>query len=377
MKQLYNKDGFNWWIGVVEDRMDPEKIGRCRIRIFGYHPGRTQVPTEHLPWAWPVQPITSAGISGKGSTPLGPLPGTWVVGWFLDGHDMQIPVFFGVVSSKIKEDEAFPVNSETASPNENPTQTTNSTNTNPEDGLLKDTEGNPVLDSQGQPIKSGKPEIPGWELGQTSEKYESGGRGPSVINDYLGKAGGDFGGASYGIYQFASFLPITMPSGKSRPSSKGSPLEGYLSKSKYKDNFKGLNPGTPEFDAAWKKTAASDPQGFRKDQHDYVKARYYDVMVTNLGRYGFDASKYGPGVQDLIWSTAVQLGPNNTSVFIEPLKGKSTLTDKDIVNLVSEYKKSRVDTLFKSSSPDIRKNVRSRYEEEKLACLNLCDGKKS
>ena len=28
---------FVWWQGVVEDRDDPLKLGRCRVRIVGYH----------------------------------------------------------------------------------------------------------------------------------------------------------------------------------------------------------------------------------------------------------------------------------------------------------------------------------------------------
>jgi len=370
MTPIFNRDGFNWWIGVVEDRDDPEKMGRCRVRVFGYHTeNKDLLPTEDLPWAWPIQPISSAGLSGKGSSPLGVLPGSWVVGFFLDGLDMQQPAFFGVISAKAGG-TSFEPNRDTAPATEKP-----STTNNPNDGILRDSDGNPVTDSQGEPIQTGRPAVDGWELGKTSEKYESGDRGPGTINDYNGRAAGDFGGASYGTYQLASYLPAQTSTGKSRPSDKNSPLIGYLKASKYSSNFKGLTPATAEFDDAWRKLAQSDAQGFKKDQHDFIKVRYYDVMVTNLQRYGFNASKYGPGVQDLIWSTAVQLGPTNTSVFTEPLKGKSTLTDKDVVNLVSEYKKARIDTLFKSSSPDIRASVKNRYDSEKVALLKLCEGK--
>ena len=37
MNNFIGKDGFNWWVGVVENRMDPLKLGRCQVRIFGYH----------------------------------------------------------------------------------------------------------------------------------------------------------------------------------------------------------------------------------------------------------------------------------------------------------------------------------------------------
>ena len=30
-------DGFLWFIGVVEDRMDPELMGRVRVRALGHH----------------------------------------------------------------------------------------------------------------------------------------------------------------------------------------------------------------------------------------------------------------------------------------------------------------------------------------------------
>ena len=77
--------GFLWFSGVVEDRQDPEKLGRCKVRIFGYHTDDLSVlPTKDLPWATPMMPITSASTSGVGTAPIGPVEGTWVVGWFLD-----------------------------------------------------------------------------------------------------------------------------------------------------------------------------------------------------------------------------------------------------------------------------------------------------
>jgi hypothetical protein len=90
---------FVWWQGVIEDRIDPLKLGRCRVRILGYHTDNKEdgkgIPTEHLPWATPTQPITSAAMNGVGTTPLGPVEGTWVFGFFRDGEDAQEPVMMG------------------------------------------------------------------------------------------------------------------------------------------------------------------------------------------------------------------------------------------------------------------------------------------
>lgn len=80
----------NFFYGVCEDRKDPLKLGRVRVRIFGIHselkvPAETEgSPTDWLLWCYPMQPITSAAISGIGTTPLGLVEGTNVVGFFRD-----------------------------------------------------------------------------------------------------------------------------------------------------------------------------------------------------------------------------------------------------------------------------------------------------
>ena len=101
---------FVWWQGVVEDRIDPLKLGRCRVRILGYHTDNKQegvgIPTSHLPWATPSQPVTSAAMNGIGTTPMGPVEGTWVFGFFRDGENAQEPVItgtFGGVPQKVAD----------------------------------------------------------------------------------------------------------------------------------------------------------------------------------------------------------------------------------------------------------------------------------
>ena len=87
-----------WFQGVVEDRQDPLQLGRVRVRCVGYHTENKQdLPTEDLPWAHPIQPTTSAAMSGIGTTPLGPVEGTWVVGFCRDGDSAQQPVIFGTI----------------------------------------------------------------------------------------------------------------------------------------------------------------------------------------------------------------------------------------------------------------------------------------
>ena len=86
---MINLNGeFVWWLGIVEDIQDPEKLGRARVRIHGYHTANQEdIPTSSLPWAKPIFPVTSASSSGVGTTVPGFLPGTQVFGFFLDGKE--------------------------------------------------------------------------------------------------------------------------------------------------------------------------------------------------------------------------------------------------------------------------------------------------
>ena len=86
--------GFNnllWFMGIVEDRRDPRKMGRIKVRCFDIHPDNKQdVPTDDLPWAIP--------ILGNFSTEYKPpLEGSWVFGFFLDGRDAQHPMVLGII----------------------------------------------------------------------------------------------------------------------------------------------------------------------------------------------------------------------------------------------------------------------------------------
>ena len=98
MSEFMGKNGFQWFVGVVEDRQDPKTLGRLRVRCLGYHTeDLIKLPTSDLPWAHVMNPITSATVSGLGQTPLGAVEGTWVVGFFQDGPDAQQPIIIGTL----------------------------------------------------------------------------------------------------------------------------------------------------------------------------------------------------------------------------------------------------------------------------------------
>jgi hypothetical protein len=98
MSDFMGKAGFQWFVGVVEDRKDPKTLGRLRVRCLGYHTeSLLKLETKDLPWAHVMNPITSATVSGLGQSPLGAVEGTWVVGFFQDGKDAQQPIIIGTL----------------------------------------------------------------------------------------------------------------------------------------------------------------------------------------------------------------------------------------------------------------------------------------
>lgn len=90
-------EGFRWFIGVVEDRNDPEKLGRVRVRAHNVHDDKTLIPTTDLPWAFVIVPATSSSLNQVGVSPTGMQVGTTVVGFFADGNECQFPIVMGTL----------------------------------------------------------------------------------------------------------------------------------------------------------------------------------------------------------------------------------------------------------------------------------------
>jgi len=85
-------NGFVWWTGQVVDNADPLGVGRCKVRIFGWHTdNKSLIPNSDLPWAHPVHSINTPYQFQTLRI------GEWVLGFFMDGESGQFPIMFGVI----------------------------------------------------------------------------------------------------------------------------------------------------------------------------------------------------------------------------------------------------------------------------------------
>jgi hypothetical protein len=196
------------------------------------------------------------------------------------------------------------------------------------------------------------------KLGLLASKYESN-LNPGAISNNPG----DYGGKSYGAWQFSS---KTGSLNSFVNSLKNSNNEFYtrLSEAKIKDG----NTYGAKFDEVWTDIANKNKNEFLKIQQDYIRQTYYDQAANNLkSKYGFDISQKSDALKESLWSTVVQHGVGGTDSIFSKLNLKNS--DKQIINdLYNERQK--VNIYFRSSSEDVKQSVYNRFTREKSDMLN-------
>ena len=107
---------FNWWIGQIaddstwRDNIVPGKFEdknaipgwgrRYKVRIIGLHDQEEEtVPSDQLPWANVMYPITAGGGQTNAAATPQIRQGMFVFGFFLDGPDQQVPVIMGILGN--------------------------------------------------------------------------------------------------------------------------------------------------------------------------------------------------------------------------------------------------------------------------------------
>ena len=105
-----------WWVGQIaddsvwrdnnltgkyENKDAPTGWGRrYKVRIIGLHDqGENEIPSDQLPWAQIMYPVTAGGGQASSGQTSNLRQGMMVFGFFLDGQDQQIPVIMGVMGN--------------------------------------------------------------------------------------------------------------------------------------------------------------------------------------------------------------------------------------------------------------------------------------
>lgn len=84
-----------FFMGVVENNLDPRLEGRVQVRAFGVHGTNKQIPRDMLPWA-----IVAHGNYDPNNIPK---INSWVFGVFLDGRDAQQPMVLSLIPTQFAD----------------------------------------------------------------------------------------------------------------------------------------------------------------------------------------------------------------------------------------------------------------------------------
>jgi hypothetical protein len=75
---------------------DPTKSGRVKVRIYNTQNDEQQVKDDDLPWALPLQPVTSAATAKVGATPFGLIVGSRVAITYAENDTAEeYPIILG------------------------------------------------------------------------------------------------------------------------------------------------------------------------------------------------------------------------------------------------------------------------------------------
>lgn len=173
-------------------------------------------------------------------------------------------------------------------------------------------------------------------LGGLSARYESSGSPGAIGYDSTG-------GWSYGTYQLAHNNALS-----------------FVQQSPYARDFQGLTFNSPEFRKRWQEVAARDPQGFAQAQHDFISRTHFAPQEQILSQGGIDVSTLSPVLQNVVWSTAVQHGPNTPIVLnaIRSVGPNASEADKIRAIYAARWNGGRN---FASSTPEVQRAVYNRF----------------
>ena len=192
-------------------------------------------------------------------------------------------------------------------------------------------------------------------------QFESGKEGISAIG-YDRR-----GGTSYGKYQIAS-----------RPGS----MDNFISylKTEAPDIAKQLEAAGPantgsrsgRMPDVWREIAASQPERFGELQEGFIRDSHYKPAMEAVKKAGFNADNFSPALQEVLFSTAVQHGPNGAArIFTRAAQQvglKAGVPHEQ--QFIKEVYAKRAGQ-FENSTAQVREAVHNRLHQEKNMALAM------
>lgn len=214
-----------------------------------------------------------------------------------------------------------------------------------------------------------------YNLGSLSSRYETGGRGSLTVSG----GQGDAGGVSYGSYQMTSQVKITVR-GTERIIIGGT-VKKFVNDDSFiwRNEFSDFTPGSTDFTSKWRAVVTREGEAFKTIEHEFIRKTHFDKLVNHtLEEVEVDVRYHSHTLNDVVWSTSVQHGPENNVIInaINSLGGAASETreyDRDlIIAIYDERGKKRPDgnlVYFSRNSPGVQAGVVTRFINEKNDAL--------
>jgi hypothetical protein len=200
--------------------------------------------------------------------------------------------------------------------------------------------------------------------GKLSSRYESGGAIDCIGYDKKG-------GTSYGQYQIASKTG-TMDNFLKFLGEKAPDIAEKLKDSGPADTG-GRTGRMPE---TWKRIASEEPARFEALQHEFIRANNYSPAAKSIVlTSGVDVNSRSHALREVLWSTAVQHGPNGAErIFSKAIETvQNSQSGQDFDKAVIEEVYSIRQRQFGGHGKRVREAVQARFKDEKSTAIALLD----
>jgi len=187
---------------------------------------------------------------------------------------------------------------------------------------------------------------------------------------YVSPGTGDYGGISYGLYQFST------TTGSAKDFVNWSKDSDYPEIYKIFQDAGNPKAGTPAFGKAWKKCYRELEGKFEEAQTEFAMGELINPGYEKVkDEIGIDLKKSRARTEFLI-STANQFGRGGIVILFKEVQNKGIklsddMSDTELLGIMCQHKYDTVDYHFRSSSSAVQRSARLRFKREKKELLKI------